>query len=148
MTSLTNLTLCAALSLLLLQGCSGAQTVETRPLPPGINLSGNWWSPQYENMVLSHQGDTVKGTFTYRTGGTLEGHLDGDVLYFEWIQPGDFDKARREIRGSGYLRVGPDGRTLEGRWGYDDDRLGGGAWTAEKQVESEPDYDVDEPLFQ
>ena len=146
-TSLSRLAACAALALLVLSGCSGAQTVESKPLPPGVNLSGNWWSTQYENMVLSHKGDTVTGTFTYRTGGTIEGKLDGDVLYFEWVQPGDFEKARREVRGSGYLRVSPDGRTMEGRWGYDDDRMDGGEWSAEKQVESDPDYDVNEPLF-
>jgi hypothetical protein len=128
-------------------GCGGAQKIDSKPLPAGINLSGEWWSPQYENMTIVHKGGLVKGTFSYRTGGTFQGELDGDVLKFEWVQPGDFDKARREIRGSGFLRVAQDGRTLEGRWGYDDDRTGGGLWTAEKLVEDEPDYDINEPVF-
>ncbi len=136
-----------ALALFFLAGCGGAQKIESKPLPAGVNLSGDWWSPEYENMKVVHKGGLVKGTFSYRTGGTFEGKLDGDVLLFEWVQPGDFDKARREIRGSGFLRVSQDGRTLQGRWGYDDDRMGGGVWTAEKLVREEPDYDVNEPVF-
>lgn len=133
--------------LLFITACGGAQKIESQPLPRSVNLSGEWWSPEYENMKIVHKGETVKGTFSYRTGGTFEGKLDGNVLYFEWVQPGDFEKARREIRGSGYLRIADDGRTFAGRWGYDEDRLGGGTWTGEKIVEDEPDYDVNAPVF-
>lgn len=122
--------------------------VRPKPLPPGIAYTGKWYSPQYENMTLKQEGDTVTGTFSYKTGGTLEGKLDGNVLIFDWIQPGDTSKARREVRGRGYFIIRDDGDKIRGWWGYNDDLDGGGIWDADRIEERKgPSFDVDDPIF-
>ena len=98
-------------------------------------------------MEFKQKGDRVTATFSYSNGGTLEGTMDGNVLYFEWFQPGDFSKARRDVKGSGYFILADDGRSFSGRWGYDSQREGGGVWTGERIIEDEPEYDVDAPVF-
>jgi hypothetical protein len=98
-------------------------------------------------MVLEQKGQQVTGTFSYRTGGTIEGTLEGGVLKFAWVQPGEFGEARREVRGSGFLQISLDGNAFGGRWGYGQDHEGGGVWTGERILEDEPEYDVDAPVF-
>ncbi len=132
-----------------LAACSSAPSIPSKPMPRGVSYTGKWYSPQYENMILKQQSDgTVKGKFSYKNGGTLFGKLEGNVLHFDWIQPGDFDVARREVRGKGYFSINDDGATFSGRWGYDDDNTGGGAWDGERVVEEKntPIRD-DEPIF-
>ena len=130
-------------------GCAGQQIpVTPKPMPAGVTYAGKWYSPQYEDMVLEQKGDVVTGTFTYRTGGTLEGKLEGHVLSFEWVQPGDMEEARREVKGSGYFYITDDGEKLVGEWGYGTERQGGGAWTADRISQKlERAVDPEESIF-
>lgn len=113
--------------------CSPSHTVpESKPLPAGTSFSGVWFSPQYEHMYLRQTGNEIRGIYTYANGGTLEGTVDGNVMTFAWIDPGDKDEARRNMKGKGYLQLLKDGEStkLVGQWGYDDKAHGGGPWEA------------------
>ena len=100
------------------------------PLPGNITLEGKWES-NWGDMVLSQTGDRIKGTFAHRNG-TLEGRLAGDLLLFDWSQPGNKAEGVLSARGKGWLRVSQDGGVLEGVWGYREHRDGGGIWRAER----------------
>jgi len=130
-------------------GCSGAQLpVTPKPMPANVTYSGKWYSPQYEQMELTQKGSEVEGTFAYRTGGTLKGTLDGHVLLFDWVQPGNMTEARREVTGKGYFTISDDGEKLDGEWGYGAERVGGGKWTASRISERiGPAFDPDDTVF-
>lgn len=128
-------------------GCASGPQLTPKPLPAGVSFSGTWYSPQYDKMLLEQKGNKVIGTFSYKEGGHLEGELDGNILYFNWDQPGDFAVGRRTISGSGYLVMSDDGRSLAGRWGYDDDREGGGVWTADRFEKGKDDPADSGPIF-
>lgn len=139
--------LVAMVAVLGLVACSNTQKIPSKPMPAGVSYQGEWYSPQYENMTLTQSGGKVTGTFTYKGGGTLEGTLEGNVLHFEWIQPGDMARAQREVRGKGYFVIADDGQSFEGRWGYDGDNTGGGTWSAERLDTSGPKEDFSAPIF-
>ena len=115
------------LLLLLAAGCAEPGPLPG-PLPAGITLDGTWES-NWGDMALRHEGRRVVGTFAYRDG-RFEGDLDGDLLLFDWSQPANRAESVLAASGKGWLRVSPDGQTLEGAWGYREDREGGGAWRA------------------
>jgi len=92
---------------------------------------GGRWESNYGRMELSQAGDSVEGTFEYRDG-RLMGTARGDLLVFEWEQPGNMVEARVTVRGRGWLRIAQDGGSLEGLWGYDEAHHGGGRWTAKR----------------
>jgi hypothetical protein len=117
--------------------CASTPDIPSQPLNKGVNLSGQWYSPQYEKMTIEQKGAKIIGSFTYKTGGVFEGELQDNVLYFSWEQPGDFKVARRHVGGRGYLVFSPDGATFKGRWGYDDALDSGGAWDGERILEAE-----------
>lgn len=136
-----NLMLLGAL-LLMLVGCGPSQKMPaSTPLPAGTSYTGVWYSPQFEHMYLRQQGNEVRGIYTYKYGGTLEGTLDGNILKFKWIDPGDKAEARRSSKGQGYLQLLPDGESMKlvGEWGYNEDRTGGGPWEAKYIRELEPE---------
>lgn len=131
-------------------GCSAAQEipVQPRPLPSGVSYTGKWYSPQYEDMVLTQKGDAVEGEFTYKGGGTLKGTLDGHLLIFDWVQPGNKQEARQEVRGRGYFALSEDGEHFQGEWGYGDSMLGGGVWNGDRLSERQgPSFDPNDPVF-
>lgn len=131
-------------------GCSSAPQVQLdpKPLPPGVSFQGEWYSPQYENMVIEQKGSVVTGTFSYKEGGSFEGRADGDTLTFTWIQEGNKTTAVSGAEGSGYFVLSPDGKRLEGEWGYGDLLTGGGSWTAERiQKDRGEAFDPDAPIF-
>lgn len=122
--------------------------IESKPIPPGVSFTGEWFSPEYDNMKLEQKGTHVTGTFSYREGGTISGELDGNVLRFDWEQPGDMSKARRAIHGKGYWVISDDGKGLRGQWGYMDSDTDGGTWNAERLgTRVDPGVDPDAPLF-
>lgn len=98
------------------------------PVPPHVTFAGRWES-NYGVMELTQHGETVEGTFEYRDG-RLRGTATGDLLVFQWEQPGNMTEARMAVHGRGWLRVAPDGASLGGLWGYDEAHQGGGRWTA------------------
>ncbi len=115
-------------------GCKSAPTIpEPQSMPTGVKLSGVWFSPQFEQMYIRQVGDEVRGVYTYKYGGTFEGKITGNLIKFKWLEPGDASTARRTFQGEGYWQVSKDGDRifLKGKWGYNDDALGGGPWEAE-----------------
>lgn len=103
-------------------------------MPSGAKFQGVWFSEQFQHMYLRQVGDSVRGIYTYKYGGTLEGKISGNLLLFNWLDPGDKDAAVRTQHGQGYLQIVETeggGYALKGRWGYNDDRRDGGIWNAE-----------------
>ncbi len=146
MSLVVKLAMASAVLMMAMAACGGPQKLEPRAMPPGATFNGKWYSPQYENMELKQAGTKVTGTFSYKNG-SLEGTLEGGILYFEWTQPGDMSKAVREVRGTGYFIMGADGESFEGRWGYGDDNADGGVWTADRIESKGPKEDFDAPIF-
>ncbi len=144
--SLRPLMLLFAALALFATACASTPEIPSKPLPPGINLSGKWYSPQYENMTLEHKGGKVIGSFSYKTGGVLEGELKDNILFFDWEQPGDFSIGRRHVGGRGYFIISDDGNNLEGRWGYEDEMESGGVWEAERLIDNKDEIQ-DGPIF-
>lgn len=116
-------------------GCKsgGSAVPRSQPLPAGKDFSGVWYSEQFEHMHLKQSGNRVVGIYTYKNGGRIEGTADGNILRFQWTEPGDREAAIRSQSGKGYFRLAQQGDEvmLEGEWGYEDKRTGGGPWTAE-----------------
>ena len=112
---------------------TGAKLPDPQPLPAGQSWAGLWFSPQFEHMYLRQTGDDVNGIYTYKFGGTLQGKTNGNLMTFEWIDPGDKTEARRSIKGKGWLQMTREGDQirLKGEWGYEDNLNGGGIWEAE-----------------
>ena len=83
--------------------------------------------------ALASVADEVRGIYTYKVGGTLEGTVNGNIMKFTWIDPGDKDEARRSLKGKGWLQMTKEGdlTVLKGEWGYNDAMTGGGVWEAE-----------------
>ena len=102
------------------------------PLPAQVDLSGKWES-NWGDMVLRQSGGRVEGSFAHRNG-KLAGDLAGDLLLFDWSQPSNRAEGVLAATGKGWLRVSQDGQTLEGVWGYQEAREGGGSWRANRPV--------------
>ncbi len=117
-------------------GC--AQTTADLPkreMPAGATFSGLWYT-NFGDMKLTQKSDGyTRGTFDFKGEGQVEGQVEGGVFIFEWLQPGDFQVGRREVKGKGYLVIGDDGLTMQGEWGYGDKYTGGGEWTGNKATE-------------
>src|SRR5690554_3597243 len=91
---------------LVLGACSTAAPMpQTQSMPAGQDFTGVWYSPQFEHMNLRQTGDRVAGVYTYQNGGRIEGTVDGNILTFTWIEPGDKTRARRTMQGAGYLQL-------------------------------------------
>lgn len=118
----------------MLSGCATTKGVPpVSPMPKGASFSGLWYSEQFEHMYLEQSGDQVEGVYAYGGAGTVRGEVEGNLLLFEWEEPGDRAHARRTMRGKGYLQVIEEGSKLQlrGEWGYNEERSGAGPWTAE-----------------
>lgn len=128
----------------LLAGCSGSPDVpDSEAMPGDYDFEGVWYSEQFEHMYLQQDGDQIEGVYAYRDGGRLEGEVDGNLLVFEWEEPGDKERARRSLEGRGYLQLVEEGGEprLEGEWGYNEQVTGAGPWEAEFVREFDPDED-------
>ena len=83
-----------------------------------IRFSGSWYvNDTYNkfNMNLVQTEKTVKGTYTHK-GGTINGTVIGNRLECRWYQPGN------KKSGLAYFDISNDGKYLNGRWGYGQDR--------------------------
>ena len=135
------LALSLALSLTILTSCASTPEhtlPQAQAMPAGAAYTGVWYSPQFDIMYLRQIGDSVRGIYTYKYGGTLEGKINGNMLVFDWIDPGDTATATRTRKGKGYLQLVTDDQgnfTLKGRWGYEDQLANGGVWEATYQRE-------------
>jgi hypothetical protein len=92
-------------------------------------------------MRLRQTGDVVRGTYEglRKNGdnGTITGKIEGDILWVDWVQPGNLESAILPKKGRGYLRISQRGAHLEGKWGYDQNQTNGGDWVADKSEFSE-----------
>jgi hypothetical protein len=70
-------------------------------------------------VYLEQQGDRVVGSYPCCGGGTIEGTLVGDVLEFQWTEPG---RAGLGV----FRRIAPD--RFAGSWGSQNSHSSGGAW--------------------
>ena len=130
----------AAAAPLMTTGCGGGQvsseSLSPGPPIPGLNLSGRWYSQDFGDMELTQTGPKVMGRYEHPRGpehnGTIRGDVVGDVLRIEWIQPGDTAAAVFPIKGRAAFRIAQDGKSIDGRWGYDLEDSSGGPWKAEK----------------
>ena len=129
--------------------CKSTPTIpEAGAMPAGVTLSGVWYSDQFEQMYMRQVGDEVRGVYTYKYGGTVEGQITGDLIKFRWIDPGDPDVARRGFQGEGYWKIVTEGDRvyLRGQWGYNEEATGGGPWEAERirDIESSDPKSIEE----
>ena len=131
--TLLNLVMCS-----LHNGCSSPpkKTITPGPPIPGLNLTGGYDCVQFGFMRLKQSNNVVRGTYegirSNGDNGTIVGRIEGDLLWIDWVQPGDLDSAILPKRGKGWLRILARGQKLAGRWGNDESRDDGGTWTAEK----------------
>lgn len=109
--------------------------IPTKAMPAGASYSGLWYS-NFGDMKLTQKADGyTRGTFDYKTGGEIDGHVEGGVYKFSWLQQGDFQVGRRDVSGHGYLIISDDGLEANGEWGYGENYSGAGVWTARKATE-------------
>lgn len=113
-----------ASALLAAVACGGGLP-DPRPLPPGVSLSGRWYT-NWGELVLQQRGDHVFGQYKGFRNGSVSGELDGDLFLFRWTQ------VESRLHGHGYMQLNRDGSRLEGRWGYGDDQVKGGRWWARR----------------
>lgn len=116
-----------------LSGCASGPRMSADPMPEGLSYSGLWYSDEFQHMYLVQDGDKVTGVYSYGSGGMLEGELDGNLLLFDWHEPGNREELRQPRDGKGYFHLINERAMPEviGEWGYSEDRSGGGPWTAE-----------------
>jgi hypothetical protein len=113
--------------------CASGPDLPKKEMPAGATFSGRWISNEYGDMRMTQSADgSLHGTFDYKSGGTVDGVVTGGVCVFDWVQPGDFQVGRREVRGKGYFIMSDDGQEFEGEWGMSDNYTGGGKWTGRK----------------
>ena len=125
--------------------CSGGGTqVQAGPMPAGGEFTGVYHSPQYGEMHMIQNGDSVRGEYKQdeRTG-RINGTVDGNLMRFEWVEMKAMVANRpQETRGHGYFvyKVDPANgeHVIVGRWGLDDDDSQGGDWNAYKMKNREP----------
>ncbi len=125
-------------------GGNGARGVHPGTPPAGATFHGAWLSPQYGDMHLCVTGQHVIGSYekNERTG-QIRGEIDGDILWFTWEEERTYVPGNPvDVSGRGYFRLSlnedNDG-VLTGEWGLDEDRTGGGPWTAIKRRRAGPD---------
>jgi len=108
---------------------------------PGLNLSGDWFSPEFGTMNVKQDGIAISGEYEDRFSRDRNGHfrgiIKGDVLRLTWIQPGNPKAAIMPRKGMAWLRVKRGGLALEGEFGYDKSHDDGGTWTATKSTEEQ-----------
>ncbi len=132
------LALAFALGCAAFAGCGGEQVNQVVPGPAiaNLNLTGFWYCTEFGDMRLTQEGKQVSGTWEDRRGkdhnGTVRGTIQGDIIWVNWLKPGNPLAAIQPIQGKGYLRITNGGRELHGMWGFDDSQDDGGPWNAEK----------------
>ena len=72
-----SLLLCLLTAFVLSSCGAKPQVPDPGPLPAGQSWSGVWYSTQFEHMYLRQTGDEIRGIYTYKYGGTMEGKANG-----------------------------------------------------------------------
>lgn len=139
------------LSLALL-GCGASRhaRVKTGPMPDGGTFTGVWFSPQYGEMHLIHNGATVVGRYNKdERRGRIQGGVEGNVMRFDWNERRELITGHPSIsKGRGYFRLlrdeQEDNWKLIGEWGTDTYETGGGPWNAVKSKTRRPELSDDD----
>lgn len=131
-------------ALLLATGCGGNTAgITVGAMPDGGSFHGAWMSPEYGDMHLCQIGRVVRGDYNKNERhGTIQGRIEGDILWFRWEEERTLVPGRPTIAtGQGYFRVSfnaDEDLIIEGEWGFEQDRRGGGAWTGIKRRRTRP----------
>lgn len=110
------------LAVALLGGVSLSDRAHAEDPPRVWGVYDSNWGP----VELYQYGDRIEGTYDCCGGGTIEGTIEGDVIEYEWNQPG--------LSGRGWWRVAPDANALDGRWGHQQSADNGGDWNLFRRV--------------
>ncbi|GAB4205955.1 MAG: hypothetical protein Fur006_62590 [Coleofasciculaceae cyanobacterium] len=87
-----------------------------------FSLNGSWNTNIFGKLELQQKEQQVRGTYTGRGGGTIEGIFQNNRLNFTWKDSlGE---------GWGFFRAVPGVRTLVGTWGQGKDKIGGNSLVA------------------
>lgn len=135
---------------LVLFSCGGTQRANVKPasMPSGGSFTGVWHSPQYGEMQLVQNGNTVIGEYEKdERSGKIQGHAVGDLMRFEWTDHRELVRGKPLItKGHGYFKytMGDDGdHYIVGEWGHGNDEIGGGPWRAVKDRRRKPQLSTD-----
>lgn len=111
-------------------------------MPPGETFAGSYYSAQLGDMFLDQTGTTVTGTYEYdraacHATGRIEGRVAGTLLRFTWTESQATCGRPAPIVGHAYFlwwqERNADGTMnvrLNGDWGFGDEEVGGGRWSA------------------
>ena len=127
----------------LMAACSKPPIVKDKEGPPipGLNLTGDWYSPEFGIIEIKQDGLAISGKYEDEYSRDRNGHfrglIKGDIIRLEWIQPGNPDGAIMPKKGRAWLRILDHGKRLDGEWGYDTDQYRGGVWTASRSSSSQ-----------
>jgi hypothetical protein len=141
----SSLVFAAALLGLGLTACGGANRgISVGTMPEGGTFHGVWHSLQYGEMHFCQSGKHVIGTYTKdERQGHLQGDVEGDIFFFDWTEERVMVVGRPTVtRGRGYFRLRheeDDHWYLDGEWGLDDARRGGGRWLATRLERRQPE---------
>lgn len=114
-----------------------AVDIQPGPLPANETFSGSYHSEQIGDVFLEQTGDLVVGQYIYnrascRATGRIEGHLEGNLLHFNWTESQRACGRIAPLSGKGYMLFWVDsagnGRT-NGEWGMGQSDTGGGPWS-------------------
>ncbi|MFA6108559.1 MAG: hypothetical protein WDA75_07315 [Candidatus Latescibacterota bacterium] len=72
------------------------------------------WHTNWGRMLMWQDGNQVRGTYDWEDG-RIEGHVEGDRLYFIWREEPTY--AGQTDAGPGYLDMSLDGQSFSGAWG-------------------------------
>lgn len=88
--------------------------VESAPqaAPEETSFAGVWDS-SFGVVRLAREGERFRGTYTYATGATLEGELDGRVLHGTYHEPATSGDG---VRGRFAFQLAEDGQGFRGTW--------------------------------
>lgn len=92
-------------------------TATAQPRPAPIDVTGHYDS-NWGYVYLEQAEYKVWGRYKCCGGGLLRGVIRGNVLYYEWTQPGASGRGRWVIVG----------KQLRGPWGFGGSEINGGPW--------------------
>ena len=86
-------------------------------------LSGAW-KTNLVDLFLTQSGNAVTGSYDHE-GGKLKGTITGNRLDYTWTETNG-------KKGKGYFIISDDGKSISGRYGYNDDNSSAGEWKGRK----------------
>jgi hypothetical protein len=90
---------------------------------------GGSWNSTYGSMRLIQDGSSVTGSYSYSSGSSIVGTVEGNRLTFRYTEP--------SAAGDGWFDLSGDGDSLDGQW-REDGSTSWAPWTATR-VGADPD---------